>query len=1058
MAELRGEPLHILLVEDNESHAELVIRSMRDQQVANQMHHVTDGEKALDYLFGRGDFADPIKNPRPNLILLDLRLPRIDGLEVLKTIKTTPELLRIPVVILTSSDAESDIAKSYDYHANSYIVKPLDFKTFTRLMRDLGFYWLGWNTKPLEDCSPAIRGLRQEMDTGTGITISHILILEDDISHRDLILRAFGKVTDRFRVSCAGTIRDARDIIGRDLPDLIIADWILPDGKGIEILVRRGGVVMVPLIIMTSHGDERLAVEIMKCGAIDYVVKSATTFRNLPHIASRALQYRHDIQVRERAEEDALDSQKRLADIISFLPDAVLAIDNDGRVIAWNRMMEQMTGIAAENMLGKGDHEYSLPFYGERRPILIDLVFENKPLIEKKYVYVTRDGRRITSETYIPTLKGGKGAFLWGTASPLFDSKGNRIGAIEVIRDLTEWKHNEEILHRREVILETLLNAPRDTIALLDRQGLIVNINKEGAQRLGFSVRDITGKCAYDLLPPDIAITRKAQIDRVFESGRPAMFDDERTGMSIHNEVYPIFNTKHTTVDHIAIFATDITDRKRAEAALRESEGKFRSMVDTSPDIIWEVDRQGNFTYISSQCKVQIGYAPQDLIGKPFLILVQPGSVPAITTLFFAHMKEENSFRTLEVPAVRRDGSLCTFEIRSVRIPGTEGHLTRFQGIARDITEQKRAEEVLLQNQSRLATAMDVANLVNWEFDVSTGFFSFDDRFYSLYGTTAEREGGCLMPAEVYLKEFVHPEDIPYVTRVIGEVASVTDPDYSMELEHRIIRRDGQIRYLVVHFGVVMDSTGRVIRTYGANQDITDRKMMEEEIRSLNMVLEQRVADRTMQLNAMLTEKELLLREIHHRVKNNLQIIVSLFNLQSRYISDQKVGDVIRDCQSRVRAMALVHERIYRSENVTSVDLKEYFTFLGEQVFNYHSVKPSQINFCLTMPEIRLDVDTVIPLGLVVNELLSNSLKHAFPDGRKGTISILCSTCNEDISLSFSDDGVGFPAGLDWKNSPSLGLRLVRSLVRQLNGEIELEPSPGTTFRITVTRLQAGIN
>lgn len=151
MAELRGEPLHILLVEDNESHAELVIRSMRDQQVANQMHHVTDGEKALDYLFGRRDFADPIKNPRPNLILLDLRLPRVDGLEVLKTIKTTPELLRIPVVILTSSDAESDIAKSYDYHANSYIVKPLDFKTFTRLMKDLGFYWLGWNTKPLED-------------------------------------------------------------------------------------------------------------------------------------------------------------------------------------------------------------------------------------------------------------------------------------------------------------------------------------------------------------------------------------------------------------------------------------------------------------------------------------------------------------------------------------------------------------------------------------------------------------------------------------------------------------------------------------------------------------------------------------------------------------------------------------------------------------------------------------------------------------------------------------------------------------------------------------------
>jgi two-component system response regulator len=149
MVDLIGEPLHILLVEDNEAHAELVIRGMRDQQVANMIHHVPDGEQALDYLFTRGAYTDVKQNPRPNLVLLDLRLPRVDGLEVLRIIKTTPSLLRIPVVVLTSSDAESDIAKSFDYHANSYVVKPLDFKTFTKLMKDLGFYWLGWNAKPL---------------------------------------------------------------------------------------------------------------------------------------------------------------------------------------------------------------------------------------------------------------------------------------------------------------------------------------------------------------------------------------------------------------------------------------------------------------------------------------------------------------------------------------------------------------------------------------------------------------------------------------------------------------------------------------------------------------------------------------------------------------------------------------------------------------------------------------------------------------------------------------------------------------------------------------------
>jgi CheY-like chemotaxis protein len=151
MVELTGELQHILLVEDNESHAEVVIRSMSNQQLPNKIHHVADGEQALDYLFARGAYADPVQNPRPDLVLLDLRMPRVDGLEVLKIIKTTPSLLRIPVVILTSSDAEKDIATSYDYHANSYLVKPFNFNSFTNLMKDLGTYWLDYNVKPSRD-------------------------------------------------------------------------------------------------------------------------------------------------------------------------------------------------------------------------------------------------------------------------------------------------------------------------------------------------------------------------------------------------------------------------------------------------------------------------------------------------------------------------------------------------------------------------------------------------------------------------------------------------------------------------------------------------------------------------------------------------------------------------------------------------------------------------------------------------------------------------------------------------------------------------------------------
>ena len=145
---MRDEPFTILLVEDNAAHAELVLRSFEDHRVVKKIIHLSDGESALDYLFRRGPHADPEKSPRPHVILLDLRLPRMNGLEVLKEIRMSDELQTLPVVILTTSEAERDVTKAYEQHTNSYVIKPLDFEGYTTLMEDLSFYWLGWNYYP----------------------------------------------------------------------------------------------------------------------------------------------------------------------------------------------------------------------------------------------------------------------------------------------------------------------------------------------------------------------------------------------------------------------------------------------------------------------------------------------------------------------------------------------------------------------------------------------------------------------------------------------------------------------------------------------------------------------------------------------------------------------------------------------------------------------------------------------------------------------------------------------------------------------------------------------
>jgi CheY-like chemotaxis protein len=143
-----GEPILVMLVEDNVDHAELVIRTLEEHRIANRVRHFLDGQSALDYLFERGEYAGRADNARPHVILLDLRLPRVDGIDVLRAIKEDDHLKTIPVVVLTTSEAEKDVAKAYYNHANSYLVKPVGFDEFKRLMDDLGFYWLSWNTNP----------------------------------------------------------------------------------------------------------------------------------------------------------------------------------------------------------------------------------------------------------------------------------------------------------------------------------------------------------------------------------------------------------------------------------------------------------------------------------------------------------------------------------------------------------------------------------------------------------------------------------------------------------------------------------------------------------------------------------------------------------------------------------------------------------------------------------------------------------------------------------------------------------------------------------------------
>ncbi len=233
-------------------------------------------------------------------------------------------------------------------------------------------------------------------------------------------------------------------------------------------------------------------------------------------------------QILTASEAAIKESERRLTDIINFLPDATLVIDKEGKIISWNKALEEMTGVAADTMLGKGDHEYSIPFYGERRPILIDLVFDDNEEIRKKYSFVQRDGDKFFSEIYIQRLFGGKGAYLWFIVAPLYDSKGTVIGAIETIRDITNRKQAEDALQKSEEQFRTVFEKGKHGMVMVDEKFRFLTINPMFCTMLGYSKEELLTKSFTDITHPDYVSSDISHLHQLSAGEIPEYTTDKR--------------------------------------------------------------------------------------------------------------------------------------------------------------------------------------------------------------------------------------------------------------------------------------------------------------------------------------------------------------------------------------------------------------------------------------------------------------------------------------------------------------------------------------------------
>ncbi|MGQ9837173.1 MAG: PAS domain S-box protein [Cyanobacteriota bacterium] len=624
---------------------------------------------------------------------------------------------------------------------------------------------------------------------------------------------------------------------------------------------------------------------------------------------------------------------------------------------------------------------------------------------------------------------------------PIFDKHGKVCQIAGIAEDITESKQLEARRHQIEQAWQQsakhfrqIFQLAPNGIALVDLQGRFIQVNDAFAQIVGYTPEELKGRQQLDILYPE-DVTQLLEANEALLSGKTSVSQRQirythRSGQVIHLLFrVTLLTDEASNPTEFLVQVTDISARVEAEHALKESEERFRQTFELAPIAKAMTNLKGEYLQINSAFTRTLGYTLADLQGKTIVDITHPDDVAA--TLENGNQLLSGAVHQCEQEKryLHKGGRIVNAILRITLVRTAQGDPSYFLSQILDITERKQTEAALRQSELSLRSIFEQSAL---------GIFiaNQDGHYLKVNPALEEMLGyGAAELASMSFLDFTHPEDAPQNWQLFQEVLSGKREHY--RLEKRCIHRNGQVFWCRLTVSAVRDPEGKTLFTIGISEDITEEKRAE------------------LQIQAALQEKEILLREIHHRVKNNLQIISSLLRLQADQIKSRKYARVFKDAGSRIQAMSLIHEGLYQSNNLAAVDLKQYLQNLISNLFHSHGVNPESIRASIHAEGIRLSLDDAVLCGLIINELVTNSLKYAFPKGRSGEICIHFSQTRKSTQLCVSDNGIGLPPDFDFKETQSLGLQLVATLTEQLEGKIKLKNKAGTTFIITFPRVES---
>ncbi len=458
----------------------------------------------------------------------------------------------------------------------------------------------------------------------------------------------------------------------------------------------------------------------------------------------------------------------------------------------------------------------------------------------------------------------------------------------------------------------------------------------------------------------------------------------------------------------------------------------LQALLQVTPDVIIFKDRHHRFLACSQAKCEHHGKKMEELIGLTDYDLFPPEQAE------YFEAEEDEVMRTGQPLVVEHlldlAGGQRWYEAIKTPLQDGQGNIIGVLCTERDITERKQAEAALLESQRTLSTLMSnlpglvyrCCNDANWTMEfVSEGCrnltgYEPDDLVNNRRATYAE---------------LIHPADRQMVWQTVQQGVAAHQP---FQMTYRIVTAAGEQKWVWEQGRPIFSPTGELLFLEGFITDVTPQKNVEEA------------------LQVSLREKQMLLQEVHHRVGNNLQVISSLLSLQADHLEAPQAAQVFRESRERIRSMALIHERLYRSRDLSRISPAEYLESLVSHLFNIYGAEARDIHYELIVEDIPMDLNTAIPVGMIVNELVSNALEHAFSDNRGGRVSVGLTKREEGcVRLTVGDNGTGFPTYLDIHEMASMGLQLVVLLVQQIQGSITLHRTDGTVFEITFPQMVA---